>query len=309
MLTLSADCPAPQRTAVAVGVFDGVHLGHRAVIRAAVENGGGLLPCVFTFAAASIPRKQDRPLSYLYEDAQKQALLAQCGVEAICSPPFPDVAQLAGEAFAKCYLRELLQAELVVCGADFRFGTGAACGITELQAFGEAYGFQVQVVAPVTAGDAPVSSQEIRARLQAGDTAGAAALLGAPYRMRQVVSHGNEVGRTLGFPTINQFFGEGQCMPKRGVYASMTQIGGCSCPSVTNIGLRPTVGDLERPIAETHILDWEGSLYGETITVELGRFIRPEREFGSLVELRAQLLADSTLVRLEATSHRNGKER
>lgn len=301
MVELAAFTPFDQPTAIAVGVFDGVHLGHRAVIaRAAAAKAEGLTPCVFTFAAASIPCKQGRTLSHLYTDAQKRALLEECGVQSICSPPFSEVCACTGEEFAWDILCRRLHARKIICGGDFRFGKGAAWGVEELSRFGEAMGFSVEAVPSVTMGGEVVSSRRIRAALADGALSTANALLGAPYTILRCVEHGNEIGRTLGFPTINQYFETGQCLPRYGVYASEVCLDGRRYAGMTNVGVRPTIAAGERPLAETHILDWSGSLYGQNITVALTRYLRTEHQFDSLGALRAQLDSDIRAVRAGA---------
>lgn len=291
MLNFSPESRCDSHTAVALGIFDGVHLGHRAVINAALAK-RGLLPCVFTFSASSVQQKQARFVSYLYSDLQKRALLAACGIQGIFSADFADYSFHSGEAFAAYILRDILNASAVICGEDFRFGRGASYDVSDLIRFGDRYGFSVEPVPAVEMNGMRVSSSRIRALLKQGDLAEANTLLGASYRLTGVVHHGNEIGRTLGFPTLNQRFSEGQCIPRTGVYASLALRRGQWFPSITNIGFRPTIGDLTAPIAETHIMNQNEILYGETVTVTLCSFIRSEQRFGSKTELQNQLHRD-----------------
>lgn len=291
MLNFSPESRCDSHTAVALGIFDGVHLGHRAVISAARAK-RGLLPCVFTFSAPSVQQKQSHCVSYIYSDLQKRALLASCGIQGIFSADFADYSFHSGEAFAAYILRDILNASAVFCGSDFRFGRDAAYDVRDLTRLGERYGFTVDAVEAVTSGGERVSSSRIRTLLSAGELAAANTLLGAAYRITGVVHHGNEIGRTLGFPTLNQRFAEGQCIPRAGVYASLALRRGQWLPSITNIGLRPTIGDLCVPIAETHIMNQNEILYGETVTVSLCTFLRSEQRFASTKELQQQLRRD-----------------
>lgn len=297
-MTVLTQGRAPRPTAVALGLFDGVHLGHQAVLRgAAAHRGEGLLPAVFTFSAPSVAYKQHRPVQYLYTDRQKQQRLAAMGMELIYSPQFPEIAPLTGEDFSARILRELMQAKVVVCGGDFRFGRNAAWGVEELVRLGQIHGYRVEVVPPVQLEGEQVSSRRIRQLLAQGQVDAAARLLGEDYRIGGVVEHGNQLGRTMGFPTLNQLFAPGQCAPRFGVYASLAYPEGRPMPAVTNIGIRPTIGDTSCPIGETHILDWEGSLYGREVDVALKQFLRPEQRFADVSALSRQLARDIAAAR------------
>lgn len=284
------------KTAVALGLFDGVHLGHRAVIKAACEQKRyGLTPAVFTFEPESISYKPGAGQGYIYGQRYKWQLLHECGVSCFYSPPFESIKSWSGESFVKRVLKQRLNAAFVCCGRDFRFGAGASCGVDELRDFGKAYGFEVEVVNDVRIGDSNVSSSTIRRMLTEGDIRGANVLLGKPYAVSGTVVEGNRIGRTIGFPTINQNFGEGQLVPRYGVYSGSVCIDGMTYRAVTNIGVKPTIEGERRPLAETHILGWSGDLYGKALNVSLDGFIRGERRFDDLGALRAQIAEDISL--------------
>lgn len=278
--------------AVALGLFDGVHLGHRAVLAAAAEQKKqGLTPCVFTFPPESTARKG--AAGYIYGTEEKNYILEnECATERIYSPSFADVCGLDGESFARDILCGELGAAFVCCGNDFRFGRGASCGLAELADYGRKYGFEVKAVDDVYCGGKRVSSTEIRSLLEEGDIQGANRFLGATYVIMKEISHGAALGRTIGFPTANQLFGKGQLVPKYGVYSSRTTVDGISYRSMTNIGMKPTVDYGGTPLAETYIHGFSGDIYGRAVKVELLGFIRPERRFGSVEELKAQIAAD-----------------
>lgn len=275
--------PLCQGSAAALGVFDGVHLGHRRVLSAAAAcKEQGLLPCAFTFHSATLPMKHGKPFSYLYPEAQKLRLLEECGIQAVLNPAFSEVQAMDGAAFCREILLGQLCAREVFCGRDFRFGKGAAWGFEELRRFGDAMGFAVHAVPPVELGGEKVSSTRIRACLKAGRPEQAAQLLGAPYTITGTVCHGKALGRTISFPTINLPFLQGQLVPAHGVYLSRNHTPGGSFWGVTNIGVKPTVSQANIPLAETHLLDFEGDLYGTACSVELLHFLRPEQKFENI---------------------------
>jgi riboflavin kinase/FMN adenylyltransferase len=178
----------------------------------------------------------------------------------------------------------------VFCGESFKFGKGAAARAKDLAALLPS-GVTAHVEPTVDVLGLPVSTTRIRGLLEAGDMQNAAKLLGRPYLLDFEVSHGNRIGRTLSWPTINQVFPERFVLPRFGVYASVTYVAGRPHRSVTNVGVKPTVGS-GAALAETYIEGFSGDLYGEKIPVELHGFIRPELKFAGLKELKAQILAD-----------------
>ncbi len=280
------------QTAAALGVFDGMHLGHRSVLAAAMAQGS----ChVVSFAAVSMLQKQGRRLSYLYDDPQKIRLATECGAKAVTLLDFSAVRNYDGERFCREILCEQIGASVVVCGSGFRFGKDAAYTAEDLMRYGKQMGFAVQLVPEVSdaAGEA-ISSRRIRSLLETGDITTANALLGTDYRIEQMVESGNQIGRTIGFPTANQPFAPWRCIPKYGVYASISHWEGRQIPSITNIGTRPTVtGGDAVPTAETHLLDWNGQLVGHWLCVTLSAFLRPEQPFPSLDALTAQIRQDT----------------
>lgn len=277
-----------RKSAVALGLFDGVHLGHRAVLKLAVDS--GLVPSVFTFSPEAVAGKSSA--GYIYNKEEKDRLLAGCGIEQIYSVDFSDVCGLSGEEFVKSILIDSLNAGFVCCGNNFRFGKNASCGVNELREMGGKYGFEVHIADDVIYEGEAVSSTAVRNMLLNGDTARACQFLGNPYTVSSEVVHGAELGRTIGFPTINQVFSKGQLVAKYGVYASRVCIDGCYYRAMTNIGMKPTVNYGGMPLAETHIIDFSGDLYGRNIDTEIMEFVRPEQKFASVDELRRQIAED-----------------
>lgn len=278
--------PAPR--AVALGVFDGVHIGHRAVIAAAIKNDARC--AVYTFTPATVTTK---PLARQLTVADElHTLLEQNGVQDVFEADFAAVQHMSPTEFVQQVLVDTLHATSVTCGFNYRFGHGG-CGdtalLTELCA---AQGITVTVVPPVIIDGAAVSSTAVRAAIADGNMPAARRMLGRAVSMRLPVCAGQHLGHRLGMPTINQILPAAWVTPRFGVYASSIEIDNEVYTGVTNIGIRPTVG-AETPLAETWIRDFDGDLYGKTVTVCPIQFLRAERKFDSLDELRAQVRADA----------------
>lgn len=287
-----------EKTAVALGLFDGVHLGHRKIIEFTKRfEECGFAPTVFTFGSSGITEKQGRRQEYIYTDPQKETILEKLGMRYCFSADFSSLKNLSGEEFMREILLKKLNAYHVVCGHDFRFGRNAECGIEELIRYGQKHGFGVVIGPDIMQNGEKISSQRIRELLENGKIKEANRLLGARYNIAGEVVHGNELGRTLDFPTINQKFSIGQLVPKRGVYHTLTEIDGRKYTSVTNVGVKPTVEKNIQPLAETHILDFSGDLYGKTVKVEFCGYIRGEMKFASVEELKKQVHKDIAKVR------------
>lgn len=278
-------------TAVALGVFDGVHLGHRMVIDKAVSLcTDGMRSAVFTFRSDTVVNKGSERL---LTDADKHRRLSARGVEYLCSPDFNDVRDLAAEDFVRNILFGRLRCRYAVCGKDFRFGRGALGNAELLTRLGKELGFETVVLDKLALRGKIVSSTLIKEHIRRGEILRANELLGYRFGYREPVIHGRELGRALDFPTINQRLPDGVTVPRFGVYCSRVKINGKSYTGVTNIGVKPTVGSEPVPLAETYILSFSGDLYGKTVQVGLERFIRPEMRFESVEALRRQIAADT----------------
>ena len=295
-------------SAVALGLFDGVHRGHRAVIEKAVSCAPALTPVVFTFTFDDPDQITKPHYAAILSDTRKREIFASLGVQAVVEPPFSSFRELSPEDFFQRILREKLNAKAVFCGGDYRFGKNAAWGTGELIRLGQSHGYRVVCIPPVQLEGERVSSRRIRQLLADGHPEAAARLLGGDYRIGGIVEHGNQLGRTMGFPTLNQFFTPGQCTPRFGVYASAAYPEGSPVPAVTNIGMRPTIGDTSCPIGETYILDWEGTLYGRDIPVALKAFLRPEQRFDGIAALSRQLARDIAAARDYGAKHQQEEQ-
>ena len=281
------------KTAVALGLFDGLHSGHQDVIHAAVDFiPEGLAPAVFTFETDTVTSKGKGGVDVILSRDLKFELLERLGVEYIYSPDFLNFKELTAVQFVKMVLKDKLRAKYVICGEDFRFGRGGVCGKKELEVLCKEYGITIVVVPPTIIDGDVVSSTRIRNHIKLGEIEKANRLLGYEFKMKLPVVYGNQIGRTLDFPTINQYIPKRQIVPKFGVYASKTIIDAKAMRSITNIGVKPTIGKETEPLAETNILGYSGDLYGQTVEISLSRFIRPEQKFTSLDELKAHVMAD-----------------
>lgn len=266
----------PHARAVAIGTFDGVHLGHRAVVSAAVA--AGPRPTVVTFDPH--PRTVlGHRVELLATLERRLEVLAECGVEDVLVVAFsPEIAALAPETFATDYL-SAIGAEIVVAGAGFRFGAGRGGDLDLLRKLG----LDARQV-PLVEG---VSSTRIRQLAHAGDVAEAALLLGRPLEVEGVVVAGDQRGGTLGFPTANLRVDPDVLVPGFGIYAGAVG----ERRAAVSIGVNPHYGGTERRI-EAYLLDWSGDIYGERLVVELWRRLRDERVFESEQDLVAQIARD-----------------
>ncbi len=289
--------PAMEKTvpsvprAVALGIFDGLHLGHRQVVLAASrELPDEVSRCVYTFRPETVTTKHAD--GRLDDPLRQQELLEGMGVEELFQVDFPSVQSLSPEEFVEQILHRQLHAVQVACGYNYRFGKSGAGDAATLTALCAPRGIRVVVVPAVTVEEIPVSSTAIRQALAAGDMALARRLLGRNYCLQLPVVPGQQLGQRLGMPTINQPLPSDRACPRYGVYASCVELEGEVLPAVTNIGVRPTVGS-DTPLAETFILHYSGNLYGTSPAVYPLEFLRPEQTFSTLEELRGQVERDA----------------
>ncbi len=282
--------PAQRPTAVALGIFDGVHIGHRAVLREAA-NSGELEPWVFTFAEESISKAKKGAVR-LEPPCVKFNIMKKCGIVHIYAPDFSEVQRLSGEEFVRKVLVEHLKCRKVVCGTDFRFGERAACGAEDMRRFCAEFGMECAVIDKLYDGGEAISSTRIRAAAADGDMKTVRRLCGYPFCIENTVVCGKHLGREYDLPTINQDFDGGCVIPKYGVYVSAAYVDGKFYPAVTNVGVKPTVSDANAPGAETNLIGFSGDLYGKKVFVFLLEFVRPEIKFDSREALFARIALD-----------------
>ena len=279
--------------AVALGIFDGVHLGHRAVISKAtgVETPEGMLrAAVFTFSQSPWALPKDSAWELL-SPAQKIKALESLGVEEMLLADFEQIRDMSPAEFVAEVLDASLHAKRVCCGFNYRFGKNGAGDAALLARLCGERGIEAVTVPPVEVDGRPVSASRIRRLIEAGEVKEAARLLGRPFTLDFNVVGGQKLGRLLGTPTINQPLPAHFVRPRFGVYASSVEVDGRVTHGVTNIGVRPTVG-ADAPLAETWIADFTGDLYGKAVPVSLVQFLRPEQKFESVEELQRQILRD-----------------
>lgn len=282
---------------LAIGMFDGVHLGHRAVIEAAVQSArrSGGIAAVLTFwpHPSALFRPQD-PTRMIQDPAMKTRVLLTLGVDAIITENFTaELAKIAAEDFLPWLRQKLPTLAAVYVGENFRFGAGRRGDVALLVGAARALGLTVFSAPRVNFDGEPISSTRIRGLLEAGEIAAANALLGYSYFATGVVTPGKRLGRGLGFPTLNLSWSPGQ-RPRFGVYT--VRVSGAKAaaplPGVANYGLRPTVEQSTEPRLETHVLVACPFDAGDEITVECLRFLRPEMKFAGVDALREQIAKD-----------------
>ncbi|MEM7491761.1 MAG: riboflavin biosynthesis protein RibF [Pseudomonadota bacterium] len=278
---------------VALGNFDGVHAGHRAVIEAAAKIDAPLGVATFEPPPRAFFRPDDPPFR-LYRPSRRNQRLADLGAKAVFELPFnADMAKMTDEIFARDVLKDGIGAKHITVGFDFRFGRGRMGDAPRLASLGRALGFGVTIVEKIEALGAKASSTAIREALIAGEPEKAADILGHPWVADGIVEHGEKRGRTIGFPTVNLHLGD-LIHPKHGVYAVKVRIEGEDQwhGGVANFGRTPTTG-LRDPLLETFIFDFDRDVYGKNIEVALISFLRPELKFESVDEMLTQMKIDA----------------
>ncbi len=292
--------PVAGPTALAIGNFDGVHLGHGALLSrlGEVARQYSLPPTILSFEPH--PREFFSPASAparLTTFREKLELLGEAGVaQAMVCRFNADFAALSAEQFIDRVLVGGLRVRHVIIGDDFRFGKGRLGDFAMLQAAGSQYGFDVEAMGSVTVDGERVSSSGVRAALAAGDMAHAARLLGRPYVIDGQVAHGQKIGRQLGFATANIRIKHNP-LPMAGVFAVLVGgLGDLQLSGVANLGVRPTVGGT-RPLLEVHLFDFDRDIYGKHISVRFVHKLRDEQRFPNFDALKAQIAADAAAAR------------
>ena len=295
-------CEMPRETVLCLGNFDGVHLGHRALIRAAREMRDRDFPRaalgVFCFEGLSSDWLSPNPPGHLTSGEERLERFAGAGAELAVIADFPLLRDTEPQEFVRRILIGDCRCVAAACGFNHRFGRRGE-GTPDL--LREMLGGRLLVQAAVMAGGEPISSTRIRRLLTDGKPDEAAALMGSPYRLTAPVISGAQLGRTIGFPTVNQRFAPLALIPRAGVYQTDCEVSGRHYAGVTDIGTRPTVNGAHEVRCETHLLDFDGDLYGKTVRVAFLRYLREERKFDTVEALREQIARDrETIQRLLA---------
>ncbi len=290
-----------EHTVITIGAYDGLHLGHQAVIeevkRRAAVLGDRSAVVTFDRHPAVVVRPESAP-KLLTDHDQRLELLEATGIDAAVVLPFDEVqSRESALSFIERVLVKCLATEVIVVGADFHFGRNREGNVDLLRQVGETYGFDVDplVLVPRADGvDEPVSSTAIRRALAGGDVEMAAKMLGRPFEARGVVVQGDKRGRLLGFPTANVEVSNRVCLPADGVYAGWYERADGAChPCAINLGRRPTFYEhADSSLLEAHLLDFDGDLYGEEARIRFTNFLRSERKFDGIDALVAQLEND-----------------
>ncbi len=279
-------------TAVALGFFDGIHMGHRKVLSSAVaEKQNGLLPLCFTFEQSPKSVISGQATESIVSYDTKLELMENMGIEHLYMCDFKAYMDIEPEDFVEKILIGKLKAKKLFCGFNYRFGKQGRGDTAMLSQICKKHGAEVCVVSPVEYEGEVVSSTLIRALIKDGEIARANTLLCSHYGFSAEIISGRRLGRTLDTPTMNQKITDGLIVPKFGVYASVVTLSdGSKYCGVTNIGIKPTVGG-EELLSETWMPDYcGGEIYGEIADVRLLEFIRPEKKFSSLEELRTAII-------------------
>lgn len=284
----------PQRSVVAIGKFDGIHLGHQKLFAKVFEQKEkGLLAVTFTFDPPPEAFFAGKTARELMTKEEKRAAFERMGMDVLIEFPMnKETAATEAECFVKEYLAEKLQAAVIVAGTDLSFGNKGAGDARLLEKLSQTYGYRVEIIEKVSIAGERVSSTQIREAVGRGDMTKAEIFLGAPYPVTGIVSHGKELGRKLGMPTVNILPPEDKLLPPNGVYYSNVWMDGVRYPAISNVGCKPTVSSAQTAGVETYLYDFEKDIYGKEIAVELLDFKRPEQKFDSVEALQEQMRKD-----------------
>lgn len=289
-----------QKRAIALGFFDGVHIGHSALLRRvlAVSEERGYIPSVLTFDSHPMSMVTGKSVKLINSPEDRAGLISRIfGIDDVISIHFDEeTMRMPWDEFTERLVSRWNAGHLVV-GHDHRFGYKGQGTPEKLAEKCAEMGIGCDIIAPVIHDGVISSSTYIRGLLENGDTERANEYLGHPHVLTGVVASGYKLGRTIGFPTVNMTFPDGVLIPAHGVYATKVQLPGGEYAGVTNIGTRPTVSDGERVTAETYILDFSGNLYGKAVRIEFYKMLRPEMKFDSVDGLKAQIALDVESVR------------
>ena len=289
----STDFRLSGRSAVAIGKFDGVHLGHRKLIdKIIVQKKKNCLATVFTFdtSAAAFFGGEEKELTTV---AEKRRIFEKLGVDVLIEFPLNrETAATEPEEFVHRYLAEQMQTAYICAGTDLSFGRGGAGNYALLERYAERYGYYAELIDKVKVDGEAVSSTGVRKAVREGRMEDAAHMLGTPYSVSGTVEHGKRLGRTIGMPTANLMPEKDKLLPPYGVYYSRVMTEGRTYKGISNVGCKPTVNAGNTAGVETYLYDYDGDLYGSDIIVELLSYRRPEMKFESIEHLKEQMEAD-----------------
>lgn len=287
-------------TVIALGNFDGVHRGHQEIINRTVKSAeaAGLKSAVFTFSNHTRTLLEKVPtVKNINYPEEKAAIMESMGVDYLFNIPFtPEILQMSPEDFIDKILVEKFRIREAYCGFNYHFGHKAAGTPEVLMREGMKKGFGIHVQEPFKINDIVVSSTYIRQLIEEGRMEECAEFMGRLYSIGGEVVVGNKLGRTIGFPTSNVMIDENMASPSNGVYTTYCIYNGVKYPSITNVGVKPTIGTYSKNV-ETHIFNFDKELYGKQIKVEFIKKTRPEMKFGSVEELSRQIKSDCIMAK------------
>lgn len=291
-----------RKRVIALGFFDGIHIGHAALLRRTVERAAeiGATPSALSFDIHPDTLVYGKPVPLINSSAGRADLIRRLfGIDNVIFIHFNrQVMQMPWQEFVQTLIHEM-DAVWVVVGHDFRFGWKGEGNAERLAQYCDENGIGCDVIDPVMLEGRIVSSTYIRDLIEAGEMERANAFLGHPHTLVDTVHYGYRLGTKMGTPTINMKFPDGVIVPRHGVYAAKAVLeDGSEHIAVTNVGVRPTVSGEERISVESFILDYSGNLYDRQVRIEFFHFIRPEKKFSSVDELKAQILRDAETTRI-----------
>ena len=293
------------RTAVALGNFDGVHIGHRAILQSAVDcaKAAGLSSVCYTFSNHPAnyflekAGRYDECVKLICTDEEKLRMLDEIGFDTVINLPFDEsICKMKAADFIHKTLADQINAAEVFCGFNYNFGDRAEGNVELLQNECRNLDINVNVLDAVCVNGVVVSSTEVRRLIAEGDMETLSLFLGRNYSLGGNVSHGSKVGRKIGFPTVNVTAPLSMALPPNGVYFTDASVDNIKYHAITNIGVKPTVGGKVKSI-ETNMFDFDGDLYGKDVNVEFLKWERPEKDFGSIEMLQKQIEIDCAKAR------------
>ena len=290
-----------KNTAVTIGNFDGIHIGHQALINKLIQKGDGhnLNTVVLSFSPHPVQLITSTKFLNLFTSEEKKHFFSEYDIDYFIEYPFVDeFRNLSPEDFFKTVLVEKLGCKNLVIGQDYEFGSNKSGDVGTLKTLCEKYGIILDVVPHVENNNAKISSSTIRELILANDFDTAKKFMGRPYLIMGTVAEGRKIGRTLGFPTVNLLQHENKIIPKDGIFITKTKYKSNIYNSVTNIGRNPTVSDdTDRRTIETYIFEFEKQIYDEEITVYFYQKTRNEKKFNNVDELKNQISIDVSMAR------------
>lgn len=291
--TETQDILINKKSVITFGKFDGLHRGHQKLIRRLLQVAGDdFLSLVFSFSVSPLQVVTGKEGKQILTNEERKTVMEALGADCFVEYPFTsELMHMSAEAFVENILVKKLGIVHAVIGPDFCFGYKRQGNAALLKELGKKWGFEAEVLEKERIGDDVVSSSRIRKMIEKGDMEECRQLLAYPYFFRGLVVYGKQIGRTLGLPTLNQIPSRKKLLPPKGVYITLTKIGGDYLQGITNVGEKPTVDGSFMGI-ETHLFDFSGEAYGECVDVFFLSYLRREFKFDSLDALREQIEKD-----------------